>query len=358
MLMLRDNTMHPSNRPIESLQFERAELLAINTTMPITKRASADNTPGVHLSAMIHEHDSQSIDQHPLNSASRHISGQVRMAGGGSAESDGLASYYATRSKEPSTLVDALLLGDILRLVWHGSRRELKDDDIPPPLKPFRSFNHDALDDEAHALWEAELAREARTGGKRRKAAMLRALLAPHNHLVAIGLLISAVQGFLQTFGRFVVLDMCIRAVIDGAPTQRKVALVCAFSLLVLLEGLLDAVSRQIIAGPVFHRLIACASALMMRKTSALSTDTAQGAEVTALYSGDAPRVLSYSRWLARVPAALCSLVGGIVVLIMYLGSSALVGVASLVIFIITSAVISGAAAKIGAYFFRRQMHA
>ena len=51
------------------------------------------------------------------------------MAGGGSAESDGLASYYATRSKEPSTLVDALLLGDILRLVWHGSRRELKDDD-------------------------------------------------------------------------------------------------------------------------------------------------------------------------------------------------------------------------------------
>ena len=267
-----------------------------------------------------------------------------------SAESDSLASYYATRTKEPSIVADSLLCGDIVRLVWHGSRRELTDEDIPPPLKPFRSCDHDALDEESHALWKAELAREASTG-KRRKAAMLRALLAPHNHLIAIGLMISAVQGFLQTFGRFVILDMCIRAVIDGAPTGRKVALVCAFSLLVLVEGLLDAMSRQIIAGPVFHRLIACSSALMMRKASALSTDTAQGAEVTALYSGDIPRVLAYSRWLARVPAALCSLVGGIVVLVMYLGSSALVGVASLIVFIVTSAAISGSAAKIGAHF-------
>ena len=140
------------------------------------------------------------------------------------------------------------------------------------------------------------------------------------------GIFISACGGLLATIGRFLVLQSIVHGVRYG--TRREVLRdAFLFALVSLLEGFCAVVSRQILAANVAHVLVARVSACLARKVDALSAADDGGAPpMDAIFGADIPRVLSLVKFLSMLPCGVAALLGGVGVLVYFLGATSLAG--------------------------------
>ena len=140
------------------------------------------------------------------------------------------------------------------------------------------------------------------------------------------GVFISACGGLLATIGRFLVLQSIVHGVRYG--TRREVLRdAFLFALVSLLEGFCAVVSRQILAANVAHVLVARVSACLARKVDALSAADDGGAPpMDAIFGADIPRVLSLVKFLTMLPCGVAALLGGVGVLVYFLGATSLAG--------------------------------
>jgi len=143
-------------------------------------------------------------------------------------------------------------------------------------------------------------------------------------------------------------LRLCVRAATNpDASLPQLIKLIVGFSLVVLAEGFCAVASKQLISGTIIHGMVAEASLLVSSHVSHLGDDSAKGVDATTFFSGDFPRSLAYSRYLAMLPQGFSSLFCGVAILIAFLGPGALVGLAAMLFFVGASGQLSKEASKI-----------
>ncbi|KAH8082928.1 ATPase [Aureococcus anophagefferens] len=159
-----------------------------------------------------------------------------------------------------------LRLGGVFGTLRRSRRAELEPEDLPAPLTSFRSSGNEALFAEACARWDAALGayEKARkctaaslAGSKRQQLGRIfvrSQLYGGLRRWCAAGVAISALGGLLGTIGRFLVLQSIVHGVQYGtrAEVLRGALLFAAVS---VAEGACAVYSRQILAGNVAHFL-------------------------------------------------------------------------------------------------------
>jgi ABC-type multidrug transport system fused ATPase/permease subunit len=180
---------------------------------------------------------------------------------------------------------------------------------------------------EAEALWALELERRGVA-----RASLLRGVLVPlQRGELYLGVALSVLQGLLFSVARPLLLGKIIRLVSEpSSSTGEGVAYALAFSLVVLVEGVVQAQVKQLLACRLGNRFTAWMSSLLLRKSTTVSTAAVAlaGLNEVTLISNDLTRMVEDWRWMSLLPYVLTALAGGVVVLALTLGSASLVGFA------------------------------
>ena len=229
-----------------------------------------------------------------------------------------------------------LRLGGVFGTLRRSRRAELEPEDLPAPLTSFRSSGNEALFAEACARWDAALgayekarkcAAASLAGSKRQQLGRIfvrSQLYGGLRRWCAAGVAISALGGLLGTIGRFLVLQSIVHGVQYGtrAEVLRGALLFAAVS---VAEGACAVYSRQILAGNVAHVLVARANACLARKADRLRAAGSAAPPLDAIYGADFPRLLSLVKFLAMLPCGVAALLGGVGILVAFLGVGSLV---------------------------------
>ena len=229
-----------------------------------------------------------------------------------------------------------LRLGGVFGTLRRSRRAELEPEDLPAPLTSFRSSGNEALFAEACARWDAALgayekarkcAAASLAGSKRQQLGRIfvrSQLYGGLRRWCAAGVAISALGGLLGTIGRFLVLQSIVHGVQYGtrAEVLRGALLFAAVG---VAEGACAVYSRQILAGNVAHVLVARANACLARKADRLRAAGSAAPPLDAIYGADFPRLLSLVKFLAMLPCGVAALLGGVGILVAFLGVGSLV---------------------------------
>jgi len=237
----------------------------------------------------------------------------------------------------PTLLWESLRLSGVWRIIFLSNRKELVFEDLAVPLTWFRASG--TLEADAIARWRREAARDrkGRLGWR-----LLFSQMSPIRSALFWGVFCSGLQGALATVGRFMVLRTIIQAARREDPKPKLAALAVLFFFIALLEGVASVLARQLIAGHFIHTLMARNNALLMSKVGRVAAATSTSAtdrsavsmpSLSALYAADMPRMLSFIRYLSLLACGLVSLVGGTVVVAVFLGLGAVVALGCMLLF-------------------------
>jgi len=163
---------------------------------------------------------------------------------------------------------------------------------------------------------------------------LLKTQILPLKSFVILGLGFSSMQGILGTVGRYLILRTIIRAVRNNARNETLVMLAILFFLVALFEGICSVAARQLLAGNMTQALIARHSALLMNKVSKLAVITKDNdiPKSSTLYGADIPRLLGFVRYLSLLACGFTSIIGGLIIVGVFLGFSALVALVSMIL--------------------------
>jgi hypothetical protein len=245
-------------------------------------------------------------------------------------------------------------------LVRRGLRRPLVEDDLPP-LPPSIAVSDDPTMPEkidAAAAWARE--RNPANQRRRRRAILVDLILQERPRLCAVGLTLGFCHGLVNSCGRFLVLRLAINAVVDGAPMDEKLWLGVALTAVITLEGTLlmltkvgDCCNRNggrdlflnnllivphllpstqhLISDHLSHYLASRMSTLLLSKVSRIGARP-PGIEETNLISADVPQLIEQTRIIGFLPSGIAGIVGGLVMLVAFLGLSGIAGLVTLLI--------------------------
>ena len=226
--------------------------------------------------------------------------------------------------------------------IWHtiveSNRKELEAEDLREPLPWFEASKE--LEDDALRRWAVERPK-LKDGKKRWGWVVVMSQVGPLKSAAIWGLFASGMQGLLGTVGRFLVLRAIIRASKSGASKMNLTGLAILFFFISALEGIMSVFSRQFLAGHLIHGLMARNNSLLLHKVSKVSAATSTSGNdrsvqsmpsLSALYAADIPRMLSFVRYLSLLAAGVTSLIGGTVIVAIFLGIGAVVALGCMLI--------------------------
>lgn len=220
----------------------------------------------------------------------------------------------------------------------------IEQEDLPPPMPLFASTEE--LSQKTCEEWD-----QAEKKGDLGRV-LLDVLLSPLRGLLLSGVAASAAQGLLGTVGRFLVLRRLIIDFDRGANKSWLVTLSFIFFLIALFEGLCAVLARQLLAAVLSHTLIAKSNALLMRKVGKIRQSNDE-TYLSAIYAGDFPRLLGISKFLSMFAAGVTSLLGGVVIIAIYLGVWGLVSLGTMLIVLVAQRCFSNRAKRIEPFLFK-----
>lgn len=179
---------------------------------------------------------------------------------------------------------------------------------------------------------------------RRGKPSITRALLTMRSirRTLLAGLVCGLVQGLLLTVARPLILKWVIESIETGRAESvaEKVGIVAVYCVVVLVEGWLGVFARQLISEETGAQFQVCASAGIYRKMLRLKTngkrhESIQNLSETDLFGNDVVRAVENVRNVANLPSAVSGLIGGVVALVLLIGSSSIVGLAVMSAFLL-----------------------
>ena len=234
-----------------------------------------------------------------------------------------------------SLVKEVVTLSSVWSIIYESNFKELEASDLRPPLPWFRAVGNAGFEEDALGRWEKKQAQyRSRLARGRVGWAVVWSQMGPFRLIACIGVLLSSLQGLLGTVGRFLVLRTIIRASQNpDTPNWELTRYALMFFGIALVEGLCAVFSRQLLAGHLIHSLMARNNALLIHKVAKVSASTststlnsrsaAQMPSLATLYAADMPRMLSMVKYLSLLPCGIVSLIGGVCVIAVYLGFSA-----------------------------------
>lgn len=250
---------------------------------------------------------------------------------------------FENGSRWQELLFQAVTLGGVWRIIGQCRKSQIEAIHLPEPLAVFRST--DELARKTCDRWDAALRNVKDIGSARQMGIkLLWDNISQMRGSFIIGVLASAIQGLLGTVGRFLVLRQLILDIGQNANVAWLATLTVFYFLIALLEGFCAVLSRQLGPAIMAHAFIARFNALLMRKVGRIAGTSAgprsmssrsrdsEDMPLSTIYAGDLPRLLGYVKWLCMFPAGVTSLLGGVVIVTVYLGSTGLVSLFAMVI--------------------------
>jgi len=201
-----------------------------------------------------------------------------------------------------------------------GYRNPLQERDIP-------SVNSrdgcQALADEAEKLWTDQV----RQHGD--QASISKVLLRIQKKEIILGVVLSIFQGILASVARPLLLGKIIKVVSDTeSSTEEGILIAMSFGVVILLEGVLQAQTKQLLSAKLGTRFFSWSTSLIQKKAGTVSSISVHDAQLreSAIVSSDITRMIEDWRWLCLFPYIVTALIGGVTILILVLGVSSLVG--------------------------------
>ncbi|GBG31314.1 ABC transporter, putative [Hondaea fermentalgiana] len=225
----------------------------------------------------------------------------------------------AEKTPKNTSIVGRAFLTWMYGLIFKGFRKPLQKDDLP-------GLNPDYLSSTLYLQFQEHFNTDPTA-----KHAFQRALLSiPKVRLtLAIGTLLAITQGILATVGRPLILKAIVDAVDSDVSTVDAIILVVYFAIVVGSEGWAGVMGRQLLAEEFGTQFQICASSAVYSKMLRVDTQRQHDdqASESSLIGNDIVRAYENLRLAAQFPMAIAGVSGGICVLVVLLGESALVGI-------------------------------
>ena len=211
-----------------------------------------------------------------------------------------------------------LFMGGVLRLGWRGER-EIAREDLPGLSERLK---FESAGEDTRRAWAAEL--RARPD----RPSLTRALFWANPRFVVWGALFSFLQGLISSVGRPLVVRTLVRGVqLSTMTPSYAVELICVFGVVSFFEGYFAVLGREVLAESFSTRFMQGTSALLADKVRRVEFQReSPGPSETSLLSNDMARANEYLRAASSLPMGLASVAGGVVVLAVTVGASALSG--------------------------------
>ena len=223
-----------------------------------------------------------------------------------------------------SALCDVWSLGSV---VAKGSRKPLTEDDLPEPSPIFALGAIEGtpakIDARAAALRAAD--------PDLKTPLVLKFVLAERRPLVVVACILGGCHGLINSCGRFIVLRLAIDAVLDEKSYQTRLIIGCLLVGIISAEGFLLAFTKHLLSDHVSHFMAGRMATLLLSKVTRVGKRP-EGKEETKMVGADLPGLLEQIRIVAFLPSGIAGLLGGLSVLIVYLGLSGVAGLFVLVI--------------------------
>jgi ABC-type multidrug transport system fused ATPase/permease subunit len=214
----------------------------------------------------------------------------------------------------------------MLPLLRRGASKPLKVVDLPPPPSTFKLSN-DGFPSQIEGLAKKLQSRSKPS----RFPLVIQCVLAERFGLVLAGGLFGIVHGLVNSCGRFMIIRAAIDAVVSRSPMAERTPIAVVLVLIMFSEMLLFIVSKHIVLDHLAHYISGRMSSLVLIKITRMGTRP-HGVEETTFVSADMTQLIFNTRFTCYLPTGLAGIFGGVAVLIIYLGVSGLVGLATLVI--------------------------
>eukprot|EP00656_Telonema_subtile_P050004 TRINITY_DN6364_c0_g1_i1.p1 TRINITY_DN6364_c0_g1~~TRINITY_DN6364_c0_g1_i1.p1 ORF type:complete len:1232 (+),score=333.15 TRINITY_DN6364_c0_g1_i1:196-3891(+) len=226
--------------------------------------------------------------------------------------------------------------GTSLGLLVRSQNKVLSEEDVPP-LRP----------DVANAQQGKRLAELWRLELEREKPSLIRALRRLCSGTLLGWVLFSVLAGLMSTVGRPVALGLLINYLEDGGSAAQGAGLAMAFSLVLVLEAFCTARSRQLCSEEIGTSWVGATSTLVMTELMH-GKHSAAGAPTNAhsLIGNDLMHAAEQAKGVAWLPVALTAFTGGFVVLLLTVGSAAIVGFGVMMTIMVVNKQLSKAATE------------
>ncbi|GBG31313.1 ABC transporter, putative [Hondaea fermentalgiana] len=225
----------------------------------------------------------------------------------------------AKRTPKDTSVFGRAFLTWMYGLVFKGFRKPLQKEDLP-------GLNPDYLSSKLYMQFQEHFNADPTA-----KHAFQRALLRipKVRHTLILGSILSATQGVLATVGRPLILKIIVEAVENDVNTVDSIILIIKFAAIVGIEGWAGVLGRQLLAEEFGTQFQICASSAVYSKMLRVDTQRQyeDQASESSLIGNDVVRAYENLRIAAQLPMAVSSVIGGVVVLILLIGKSALVGI-------------------------------
>jgi len=246
------------------------------------------------------------------------------------------------RPHRPGPWVDMWLLWVVKYLV-KGYRKPLDENELPLNCKVDEtSF----LGEQARKYWAEEVAKKGPAKASLVRGVMLRI----QAFEVYLGVILSAVQGILFSVGRPLLLGSIIDVVADPNSTDGEgYALAGVFAAVILLEGTIQAMVKQLLSCRMGVRFFTWMSSLLHDKVTTVSASAVaeSGLQESTLLGSDVTRMVEEWRWLCLFPYVIVALIGGVTVLAVTLGTASLVGLGLMLLVVLINLKLSSLTQKI-----------
>ena len=157
-----------------------------------------------------------------------------------------------------------------------------------------------------------------------------------------LGIACGLVQGLLLTVARPLILKWVIESIETGQAetVAEQLGIVAVYCVVVLVEGWLGVFARQLISEETGAQFQICASAgiyrkMLRMKANAKRHESIQNLSETDLFGNDVVRAVENVRNVANLPSAVSGLIGGVVALVLLIGSASAVGLAVMSAFLL-----------------------
>ncbi len=236
----------------------------------------------------------------------------------------------------------------VFPVVYKGWSVELEAHALPELPADLRA---DVLVPRAHAEWAREVERTAAVEaaaalkGRRRAPALpslWRVICRLSWPYLLIGLLMSAVQGIVTTVARPLLIRQLVLMLQQGASIHDELLMVAYLSIALLVEGWSGAALKHALSDYLGTIWFVSASALVQAKALRVPGGTTTVQEA-GLVGNDILRVYENQRFASILPEAVFALIGGIVVLVLTIGTASAVGLT----FMLTILLVNGRIAKL-----------
>ena len=215
---------------------------------------------------------------------------------------------------EDASLFSRTMLWWLTMPVLRGLTRDDGWDGLDAPVMP-SEFKVCHVGPAARKQWADELAL-ARSSG--RKASYTRVLWRMFKRDLTIALIWAIVQGMLSTVVKPLLLLLLIRRIDDGHSGWTVAGYIMGLSLSLFLEGISTANSRSYITDRFGSGFLASTAALIQQKAHRISPGTVSNEK--SLLGNDCIRTYEVLKQLCLLPMAFSAIIGGLTMLIIFVG--------------------------------------